>query len=94
MPRIRFVTDGLTAQVPAGTPAMSAADALGASVPFSCRYGVCGACLVRVREGLETLPAPSDGERETLRNLGARPEERLCCRMTVRADLTLENVPW
>ncbi|MBI4229510.1 MAG: (2Fe-2S)-binding protein [Planctomycetes bacterium] len=94
MPRCRFASDGREAVVPAGTGAMSVADALAASVPFSCRYGVCGACLVTVRSGGESLDPPSDGERETLRNVDASPGQRLCCRIVLRADLVLENAPW
>lgn len=53
---------------------------------FSCRSARCGVCRVFVVRGAELLSPPADSERDTLRALGARVDERLACQLTLAAN--------
>jgi len=88
--RIRFATEDLLVEAPAGTPLQEIADAVGADITFGCRSGSCGTCRVRIREGLENASAPTPEERDYLANLGAPPDHRLACQVRAEGDLDIE----
>jgi len=50
---------------------------------FACRSGHCGTCLVSVVEGHALLARPRSDELETLQKLGALPDGRLACQLTI-----------
>lgn len=52
--------------------------------------GRCSTCRVRVVEGLEALPPPSETERRTLARIGAGPDVRLACQLRPTAGLMVE----
>ncbi len=52
--------------------------------------GRCSTCRVRVLEGLESLPPPSEAERRTLARIGAGPDVRLACQLRPTAGLMVE----
>ena len=47
-----------------------------AGVPFACTEGVCGTCVIEVKEGMENLSAFTQEEEDFL---GEMEEERLAC---------------
>jgi ferredoxin len=60
------------------------------SIPFGCRAGACGACLVQVVEGASGLGTPDAEELDFIASLGADPQQhRLACQCTLNADATL-----
>lgn len=91
MPKVTFKTDNITVEVAAGTSLVDVADQVEASLPFGCRDGLCGTCIMTVLEGLDQMAPMSDDERETLENYEATPNQRLGCQTNVTADLTIEN---
>ena len=52
-----------------------------AGVPFACTEGVCGTCVIEVKEGNENL---SELTQEELDFLGETDEERLACQCTIK----------
>lgn len=53
-----------------------------AGVPFACTEGVCGTCVIEVREGMENLTPQTPEERDFL---GEEPGcERLACQCKIR----------
>ena len=52
-----IIIDGEEQQVTDGSPIMDACEELG--VPFSCRAGICGTCVITVKEGMENLEPKS-----------------------------------
>ncbi len=52
--------------------------------------GRCSTCRVRVVEGLESLPPPSETERRTLARIGAGADVRLACQLRPTAGLMVE----
>lgn len=72
---------------PEGEPVGAAAPTLlerferaGARMPFGCRSGACGACLVLVKQGAELLVPADAVEGDTLARCGRGPGARLACR--------------
>ncbi len=54
-----------------------------AGVPFACTEGVCGTCVVEVREGMQNLSPPSQEEIDFLGEDGCEGE-RLACQCRVK----------
>ncbi|NGX60917.1 MAG: Ferredoxin-1 [Chlamydiae bacterium] len=52
-----------------------------AGVPFACTEGVCGTCVIEVKEGMENL-TPFTQEEEDF--LGEMEEERLACQCKLK----------
>lgn len=63
------------------------------TIPFGCRAGACGACLVQVIEGAEALGAAGPNECEFMASLGVDPQQhRLACQCCLGGDVTLRVV--
>ncbi len=52
-----------------------------AGVPFACTEGVCGTCVIEVKEGKENL---SEMTQEELDFLGETEDERLACQCKIK----------
>lgn len=63
------------------------------TIPFGCRAGACGACLVQVVEGAEALGAADANESDFMASLGVDPQQhRLACQCCLGGDVTLRVV--
>ncbi|WP_410539985.1 2Fe-2S iron-sulfur cluster-binding protein [Streptomyces sp. KL2] len=59
-------------------------------IPFGCRSGSCGACVIQVLEGFGSLGEPDDDERDFLEDLGRTTgDHRLACQCRLRGDATI-----
>lgn len=98
MPKIYFLRPGrtLTAEPPtdmlvpervvdaeAGGRLLDICDAALIDVPFGCRTGACGTCLVEVIAGAQYLAGPSQEEQAGLLGMGGQPRDRLACLVEV-----------
>jgi 2Fe-2S ferredoxin len=93
MPTVLFRSPlgDISAQVPAGTTILAAADSVNAQVGHSCG-GVCACstCHVWVKKGLESLSEQDDMELDRLDlAYDVKPNSRLACQAKV-ADVDLE----
>lgn len=59
-----------------------------AGVPFACTEGICGTCVIEVKEGMENL---SEFTQEELDFLGDPGTERLACQCKIRCGLVKVN---
>ena len=92
MPKVTFVTDKLTVEVPVGSKIPDVVDQCGATLPFGCRMGSCGTCRCIVEEGMENLNGKTDEEEELFENftsVGAK--ERLGCQLVVKGDVKIRS---
>jgi ferredoxin len=62
-----------------GAPIAEACEEAG--VPFACTEGVCGTCVIEVREGMENLSSFTQEEEDFL---GEMEQERLACQCKMR----------
>lgn len=72
-------TSGNSSDVEENASLIEAAESVG--VDFSCRSGVCGACLVRVHDGMDNMSALSEQEN----NYGLEDGQRLMCCSSIKA---------
>ncbi len=95
MPRVSFVPAGKSAEVPAGTTILDAAEAAGVELPHNCG-GVCACttCHVWVEAGLESLSEMDDREDDKLNEAeGLSPRSRLGCRARVASADVVVRIP-
>ncbi|MDF0544126.1 FAD-binding oxidoreductase [Sphingobium sp. H39-3-25] len=64
---VTFSVSGVSAALPANETVLEAAESAGVEIPYACRVGQCGVCVVKLLEGevtmeVETGLAPSDKE--------------------------------
>lgn len=92
MPRVHFLNDDLSIEVPPGTTLSKAALEADASLPFGCRSGTCGTCALTVLEGGDGVESPGFVEVDTLAVCGQEgPGRRLGCQIIVReTDVSVE----
>jgi len=59
---------------------------------FGCKDGACGACLIKIYQGLESLGVKGDDERDLIESLcGDDSEEiRLACQCIVKEDIEID----
>ncbi|SKC86078.1 Ferredoxin [Burkholderia sp. CF099] len=63
------------------------------SIPFGCRSGACGACVIEVLNGIDALGAQRPSEETFLVNLGFCGRQfRLACQCRIAGDVTVSAV--
>ncbi len=85
MAKVRFLPEGLEAEVPGGSTLLDAADACGAFVGSACgRKCACSTCHLYVREGAQALSEKDDREEDRLdMAFDPRPASRLGCQAII-----------
>ncbi len=82
MPKVSFLPDGVTLELPSGTSLQAAADRAQVGLPFGCRAGTCGTCVIRVVRGADSLESTGFVEADTLSSIGCTdPRGRLACQL-------------
>jgi len=67
-------------ELPDDSPIAEACEQAG--VPFACTEGVCGTCVIEIKEGGENLSSPTQEEEDFL---GSNPcRERLACQCRIK----------
>jgi len=95
MPRITFVPGDRSAEVPAGTSILDAAEVAGADLPSNCG-GVCACttCHVWVERGLDSLSGIEDREDDKLQEAaGLSPRSRLACQARLGSEDVVVRIP-
>ncbi|WP_235012162.1 2Fe-2S iron-sulfur cluster binding domain-containing protein [Caballeronia catudaia] len=63
------------------------------SIPFGCRSGACGACIIEVVSGAEALGARAPSERDFLASLGFDGGQfRLACQCRLMGDAVVTAI--
>jgi ferredoxin len=79
MGTLLFEESDETYEIEDGAPIAEACEEAG--VPFACTEGVCGTCVIEVKEGMENL-SPFTQEEEDF--LGKMEHERLACQCKLK----------
>ncbi len=80
MPKLIFEHNGEEVELEENSPIAEACEEAG--VPFACTEGVCGTCVIEIKEGFENLSPPTQEEEDFL---GAdTKDERLACQCKIR----------
>lgn len=92
MPKVTFVQDRITLDVPVGTTVQSAVEMANASLPFGCRHGSCGTCRCLIIEGMENLSKMGPIEWDLFESLtSVYPNERLGCQLIINGDVKIQS---
>jgi len=82
--RVEIINDFLAIKVPEGSTIQEVAEKSGSSIPFGCRDGECGTCIINVVEGMEFLSPLNDKEKKVLSTMPDHHiNSRLSCQMKV-----------
>lgn len=73
-------------ELPDGSPLVEACEEAG--VPFACTEGVCGTCVIEVKEGMENLSPFTQEEQDFL---GEMNHERLACQCKIKSGCVKIN---
>lgn len=92
MPKLTITNDNLTIDVEPGAALIQVCRQHETSIPFGCREGTCGTCLIRVEKNPANLSPATKREKDTLASLGSEPEERLGCQCKILGDVTISLV--
>jgi ferredoxin len=80
MAKLIFDDSGEEKELPDDAPIAEACEEAG--VPFACTEGVCGTCVIEIKEGKENLSSPTKEEEDFL---GSSPcHERLACQCRIK----------
>ncbi|HLD06665.1 MAG TPA: 2Fe-2S iron-sulfur cluster-binding protein [Candidatus Nanoarchaeia archaeon] len=79
MASITFFESGIRKELPDSSGIKEACEDAG--IPFGCKDGLCGTCLVTVIEGRENLSPKNDKENDLL---GPAGDERLACQCILK----------
>jgi ferredoxin, 2Fe-2S len=95
MPKVTFLPDGKTVEVPRGTSILDAAEAAEVDLPHNCG-GVCACttCHVWIEQGLASLSELEDREDDKLNEAaGLSPSSRLGCQAEVGGEDVVVRLP-
>jgi ferredoxin len=82
--RVEIMNDFLAINVKPGKTIQDIVEASGSALPFGCRDGECGTCIVYVETGMEYLSDVTDKEKIVMKNVGEpSPKARLACQMKI-----------
>jgi len=82
--RVEIMNDFLAINVKPGKTIQDIVEASGSALPFGCRDGECGTCIVTIESGMEFLSDITDKEKAVMKMLNeASPKVRLSCQMKI-----------
>lgn len=82
--RVEIVNDFLAINVKPGKTIQDIVEASGSALPFGCRDGECGTCVVTIESGMEFLSDVTDKEVAVMKMLNeTNPKARLSCQMKI-----------
>jgi ferredoxin len=90
MPKITYLRDGTTVEVPPGGAFLKASQDHDAPHDFGCTVGSCGTCVLVFASGAENVDPPSKDELETLEMCTDVKGARLGCQLVVRGDIAVK----
>ena len=80
MAKLKFDHSGEEVELADGSPIAEVCEEAG--VPFACTEGVCGTCVIEIKEGKENLSEPTQEEQDFLGE--GTCDERLACQCKIK----------
>ena len=78
-----------------GTSLADGLDVSASPIPFGCKDGLCGTCLIWVEALNGALPPPNEHERDVLDIYApGEPNARLACQLSPRCDIRIDSDRW
>lgn len=93
--RVEIMNDFLAINVIPGKTIQDIVEASGSALPFGCRDGECGTCVVMIESGMEYMSEVTEKEKAVLKTLNeSNPKARLACQMKVIAPNGLVRIKY
>lgn len=94
MCKVTAMPKGAEGVLPAGTPLTELEYEMNSDcIPFGCKAGACGSCIIEVLDGLANLSTKEADEAAFLEMLGFSGKEfRLACQCRLNGAVTLRSV--
>ncbi|MDD2779995.1 2Fe-2S iron-sulfur cluster binding domain-containing protein [Sulfuricurvum sp.] len=93
--RVEIMNDFLAINVQPGKTIQDIVEASGSALPFGCRDGECGTCVVMIESGMEYMSEINEKEKAVLKTLNeSNPKARLACQMKVVAPNGLVRIKY
>lgn len=93
--RVEIMNDFLAINVIPGKTIQDIVEASGSALPFGCRDGECGTCVVMIESGMEFMSEINEKEKAVLKTLNeSNPKARLACQMKVVAPNGLVRIKY
>ena len=93
MPKVTFTDTGDQADAEIDTSLKDATKGRGWPIAYGCEDGVCGTCIVEIKEGKENLSDIAEVEDQTLDMMGMKDgTHRLCCQCKIKGDVTIKGM--
>lgn len=93
--RVEIMNDFLAINVKPGKTIQDIVEASGSALPFGCRDGECGTCVVMIESGMDYMSEINDKEKAVLKTVGeTNPKARLACQMKVIAPNGLVRIKY
>ena len=84
--RVEIMNDFQAINVHPGKTIQDIVEASGSALPFGCRDGECGTCVIMIESGMEYMSEINDKEKAVLKTVGETSSKaRLACQMKVVA---------
>ena len=81
---LEIINDFLAINVKPGKTIQDIVEASGSALPFGCRDGECGTCIVTIESGMEFISEVTEKEKAVMKMLNeGSPKARLSCQMKV-----------
>lgn len=82
--RVEIINDFLAINVKPGKTIQDIVEASGSALPFGCRDGECGTCVVLIESGMEFLSDMTEKEKVVMQNIAeTNAKARLACQMKI-----------
>jgi len=82
--RVEIINDFLAINVKPGKTIQDIVEASGSALPFGCRDGECGTCVVLIESGMDFLSPMTDKEKAVMKTIGETSDKaRLACQMKI-----------
>jgi ferredoxin len=82
--RVEIINDFLAINVKPGKTIQDIVEASGSALPFGCRDGECGTCVVLIESGMEFLSDMTDKEKVVMKDIEeTNAKARLACQMKI-----------
>ncbi len=92
MAKIKYDNNGDEIEVPDGTELKEVSRDEGWNIPYGCEDGICGTCIVEIKEGKENLNEMEETEEITLSAMGVNDgNHRLACQCKCKGEMTIKT---
>jgi ferredoxin len=92
MPKLTFLVDGQTHDVPSGTRFLDFCQTHKVPHDFGCTVGSCGTCRLVIEQGADHVNQPTADELETVEMSTNVKGARLGCQLVINGDVAIRPV--